>query len=253
MRLPRPVVRNCCIHVTHRCHERQFLLKFDIDRNYYQQLLYQASEKFNRVRFLDYAITSNHIHLLVWTPKMEYLSEMMHWLQGTFAQYYNRRKGREGSFWRGRFHPTLVESGRHLSRCLLYLDMNMVRAGAVNHPSEWDFGGYQELCGNRKRYRIIDQDRLLNYLEIGDIVNFREWHGKTLDELCSREEHPRERFWSRSFAVGSPEWFEEISPLKRQNLQKYIEPAGDSEDSGTYVINPPQSVLSRWWKTLRSK
>lgn len=63
---------------------------------------------------------------------MDDLSGMMKWLQGTYAGDYNRRVSREGAFWRGRFHPTLVETGRHLSRCLFYLDMNMVRAGVVD-------------------------------------------------------------------------------------------------------------------------
>ena len=30
---------------------------------------------------------------------MRALSEMMKWLQGAFAQDYNRRLGREGAFW----------------------------------------------------------------------------------------------------------------------------------------------------------
>jgi len=33
-------------------------------------------------------------------------------------------------------------SDRHLIQCIAYIDLNMVRAGVVNHPSEWNFGGY---------------------------------------------------------------------------------------------------------------
>ena len=35
MRLPRPQIQNCCVHVTHRCQERRFLLGTDIDRKQY--------------------------------------------------------------------------------------------------------------------------------------------------------------------------------------------------------------------------
>ena len=134
------------------------------------------------------------MHLLVWAPRTEDLSETMHWLQGTFAGDYNRRFGREGAFWRGRYHTTLVETGRHLDRCLLYMDMNMVRAGVVRHPRDWRFGGYQELSGNRKRYRIIDQNRLLQLLAIGDMDSFRRWHEGAIAELCmcKPEQLPRE-------------------------------------------------------------
>ena len=254
MRLPRPVIENCCIHVTHRCQERKFLFRYDIDRKYYQDLLFEASRRFSKVRFLNYVITSNHIHLLLWTPKMKDLSEMMHWLQGTFAQYYNYRKNREGSFWRGRFHPTLIESGRHLSRCLFYLDMNMVRAGAVKHPSEWAFGGYQEICGKRKRYQIVDQERLLNFLEQQDVEHFRKWYENTLIDLCSRDASSmkRENYWSKSFAVGSPEWFSDITIIPGHIREKYIKPI-DEEEFDTYIFNPPQTVLLKMWKILKSK
>ena len=63
--------------------------------------LYEASRKFRRVRFLDYVMTSNHVDLLLWVPRMHDLSAMMRWLQGTFARDYNLRQEREGSFWRG--------------------------------------------------------------------------------------------------------------------------------------------------------
>jgi len=145
MRLPRPQIEQCCVHVTHRCQERRFLLRFANDRRQYRLRLFEAAQRFPLVKILDYVITSNHVHLLAWVRRMQDLSEMMHWLQGVAAQDANRRKKREGCFWRGRFHPTLVQTGRHLSRCLFYLDMNMVRAGVVDHPSDWAFGGAADL------------------------------------------------------------------------------------------------------------
>jgi REP-associated tyrosine transposase len=256
MRLPRPVIKNCCVHITHRCQERKYLLRCDIDRKYYQLLLYQASEKFRRVRFLNYVITSNHIHLLLWAPRMENISEMMHWLQGTFALYYNHRKKREGSFWRGRFHPTLIENGDHLSRCMFYIDMNMVRARVTDNPVNWSFGGYQELSGRRQRYKIIDQNRLLNLLGKSDILHFREWYIKTLDHKCSRKLLKEdEKFWSSSFAVGGRKWFEEITLLTERDSDKYLKPADceDESPSATYILQPPQSVILKIWRRIKSK
>jgi hypothetical protein len=34
-----------------------------------------------------------------------------------------------------------------------YIDLNMVRAGVVTHPSAWAWCGYEELVGERQRYR----------------------------------------------------------------------------------------------------
>ncbi len=51
-------------HLTHRCHERDFLFKFARDRNRYLHWLYDARKRF-RLCILNYVVTSNYVHLLV--------------------------------------------------------------------------------------------------------------------------------------------------------------------------------------------
>jgi len=64
---------------------------------------------------------------------------------GRMGQEYNQRKGRRGAFWEDRYHPTAMEGGDHLFRCLVYIDMNMVRSGIIEHPYQWPFCGYNEI------------------------------------------------------------------------------------------------------------
>ncbi|NLF18010.1 MAG: transposase [Lentisphaerae bacterium] len=258
MRLPRPQIRDCCVHVTQRCQQREFLLKFAVDRQQYQRRLLQASRKFWRLRFLDYAITSNHVHLLLWVPRMSDLSEMMHWLQGSFARDYNIRKRREGAFWRGRFHPTLIQSGSHLSRCLFYLDMNMVRAGVVDHPFDWPHGGAQELCGARHRNRICDRARLLWCLGMPEQDEaFDDWYRATLGQLCDQwtTAPRREPYWSSAFAVGEAEWLNSIGG-DIEDLTPYMEAAikdGPETENAPKVLRLPQRIFLRLWKALNRK
>lgn len=61
------------------------------------------------------------------------------------AQEFNKRKGRKGAFWEDRYQTTAVECNEHLLRCLVYLDLNMVRAGGVSPPAEWTASGYNEI------------------------------------------------------------------------------------------------------------
>ncbi len=252
MRLPRPRICDCCIHVTHRCHKREFLLGFDLDRRIYRYRLFQAAKRFPAIRILDYAITSNHVHLLVYAPRMRDLSEFMKWLQGTAAGEINRRQRREGTFWKGRFHATLVETGNHLSRCLFYIDMNMVRAKAVRHPGEWMFGGAQELLGLRKRYRVIDQEWLRKLLMIPDRSVFRNWYGQTIDGLCAQADSPpREPFWSSSLAVGSRQWIDTLVGDDPEIRNAVIPMGGDDGDS--CILKVPQSLYQRMmtrWQNL---
>jgi REP-associated tyrosine transposase len=51
-------------HITHRCHKREFLLKFARDRHRYLQWLHETRKRYG-LTILNYMITSNHIHLLV--------------------------------------------------------------------------------------------------------------------------------------------------------------------------------------------
>jgi len=54
----------CIWHITHRCHKKEFLLKFAHDRSRFVSWLLEARKRFS-LKILNYTITSNHIHLLV--------------------------------------------------------------------------------------------------------------------------------------------------------------------------------------------
>ncbi|MDT8390626.1 MAG: transposase [Lentisphaeria bacterium] len=245
--MPRPQIENCCVHVTHRCHRRQFLLDTDIDRKQYVKRLWEAKTRFTRVRILNYCVTSNHVHLLVWSPRMSDLSEMMKWLHGTFAGDYNRRHRREGAFWSGRFHSTLVQTGPHLQRCLFYLDMNMVRTRVVSHPGEWKCGGHHELAGTRKRYRIIDFSCLLSCLGLRDEAAFSDWYAGTLNNLCRLPVQPAEPFWDKAFAVGDKSWLQKLAG-NDTDVDDLIAPAdsgGAASEQSTWYLQATQGVLNR--------
>jgi len=147
-------------HITHRCHKGDFLLKFAKDRKAWIDWLFEARKRYGLV-ILDYIVTSNHIHLLVVDDESDAISRSIQLIAGRIAREFNRRKGRRGAYWEDRYHATAVESGEHLMRCLVYIDMNMVRAGAVDHPSQWEHGGYGEIDRPPLRYRLIDRDRLI--------------------------------------------------------------------------------------------
>jgi len=115
-------------HITHRCHQREFLFKFAKDRKRWLHWLFEAKKRYG-LSILNYMVTSNHIHLLVVDDESNSISKSIQLVAGRTAQEYNHRKRRKGAYWEDRFHATAIESGEHLMRCLVYIDMNMVRAG----------------------------------------------------------------------------------------------------------------------------
>ena len=197
-------------HITHRCHRRQFLLKFSKDRHRYLQWLYRARKRYG-LTVLNYMVTSNHVHLLVVDDgARDVIPLSMQLVAGRMGQEYNQRKGRKGAFWEDRYHATAIESGRHLSRCLVYIDTNMVRAGVVSHPSMWSFCGYNEIQEPRRKNVLIDYKRLQELLGAASYDQLKKTHQDWIAEYCGGAEKSRKDDWTASIAVGGKGFVERV-------------------------------------------
>jgi putative transposase len=188
-------------HITHRCHKKEFLLKFARDRRLWIGWLYEARCRYG-LSVLNYAVTSNHIHLLVRDTDEAVIPASLQLIAGRTAQAYNRRKERPGAFWEDRYHATAIATDDHLWRCLVYIDLNMVRAGVVAHPSQWPHGGYHEIVSPRPRRGILDHTALLTLGDFRDLATLQQAHRQWITEALTRVP-AREPRWSTALAVGN--------------------------------------------------
>ncbi|MFW5803161.1 MAG: transposase, partial [Verrucomicrobiota bacterium] len=180
----------CCYHVTQRCQERRYLLRFKKDRRQYLRRLREATDR-HAVSVLNYMVTSNHVHLLLAADKAAHVSTVMQYVSGSIAQDYNRRKERQGSFWSGRYRPTLIK----LMGC-----------------GSWEL--------------------------------FRDWYGRTLEQQCCPNSHPRQPLWTDAAAVGDEAWIEDLAGTLPRSWRRieYVPASEDpiggiGEDQGTYVMH----------------
>ena len=224
-------------HITHRCHKKEFLLKFQHDKLLWIRWMREAQRRFG-LTILNFMITSNHVHLMAMlrlraraaahalraaaaelaartgsVPTVggagpSPISRSVQLVQSRVAQSYNLRKDRRGAFWEDRFHATAIETGAQFARCLTYVDMNMVRAGIVRHPSEWPFCGYGELRHPevRPRLRLVDTDALVALTGARDIRSLTAMREEWIDEAIRKGQVGREAFWTESVAVGSADF-----------------------------------------------
>ena len=196
-------------HITHRCHKRAFLLRFKRDRLRWRYWAFEAKKRFG-LRVLNYVVTSNHIHLLVQDRGTAEIPLSMQLIAGRTAQEYNRRKGRQGTFWENRYHATAVDRDEHLIRCLAYVDLNMVRAGAVGHPAQWDVSGFGEIQDPPRRYAVVDRSALASLIGVKNAEAVAGAQSRWVsDALCSGGSG-REPVWSESLAVGRQSFVESI-------------------------------------------
>jgi len=200
-------------HITHRCHKREFLLKFSKDRRRYLQWLYQARKRYS-LTILNYMVTSNHVHLLVVDDGDRVaIPNSMQLVAGRTGQEYNQRKHRKGAYWEDRYHATAVESGDHLARCMAYIDTNMVRAGVVDHPSMWPFSGYNEIQEPRRKNILIDYEKLQLLIGSGSYDELKSSHRGWVDEYLGNGVEGREEVWTDSIAVGSKSFIMKVKSL----------------------------------------
>lgn len=161
-----------------------------------------------KISVLNYAVTSNHIHILLTNNRNENsIPKAMQLVSGRVAQEYNIRKRRKGPFWEDRYHATAVESGNHLLNCMVYIDLNMVRAGVVKHPLEYPYCGYQEISGQKERHNLIDRRRLVVFIG-ADLSNLKDIYERRIKENLEKTGWEREDKWTSSLAVGSQKFIE---------------------------------------------
>jgi putative transposase len=174
------------------------------------QWLYQVKKRFG-LSILNYSVTSNHVHLLVKDKGGgDTISKSIQLIAGRTAQEYNQRKNRKGAFWEDRYHATCVETGHHLIQCLIYIDLNMVRTGAVRHPNDYPYCGYNEIQSPKLRYALIDYEELEKQLNFDSMtqlaISYRSW----LEDALSKENNLRDSKWTQSVAVGSEHYVREV-------------------------------------------
>ncbi len=196
-------------HLTQRCHDKQWLLKFNKDKRAWMRWLFESRRRYG-LSVLNYVVTSNHIHLLVFDQGKGEIARSMQLIAGRTGQEHNNRKQRQGGFWQDRYHATAVQSDSHLLQCLTYIDLNMVRAGVVEHPAAWPYGGYAEIQTPRERYGRIDHARLLDLLELQTTKKLQMARQIAIADALKESRSQWNPIWTESVAVGSEQYLEQM-------------------------------------------
>lgn len=98
--------------------------------------------------------------LVVETPEAN-LSAGMRQLNGVYTQRFNRRHGRVGHVFQGRFKGILVERDSYLLELARYVVLNPVRAHMVRHPRQWKWSAWHAVIGKEPTPAWLQTDWLL--------------------------------------------------------------------------------------------
>src|SRR6266542_1135202 len=160
-------------HVIVRGNQRKSVFLDDRDREEYLKRLAHYRERFE-FELLAYCLMSNHVHLAIRRGAVP-VSRLMLALQSSYTQWFNRRRGRAGHLFQGRYMAFLVDGDRHFLALLRYIHRNPVEAGIVAVPQQyrWTTDRYYR---RGRGPDWVDVDRGLAYLasrRMGAVSRYR--------------------------------------------------------------------------------
>jgi hypothetical protein len=173
---------------------------------------------------------ANHYHLLVETPEIG-LSSGMQWLNQRYAQEFNKRHGRVGHLFQGRFKGILVERESHLLELLRYIVLNPVRCGTVVHAGDYEWSNYRTTAGLAPAPDWLEVDWTLRQFG-GDRVAAQEGYRQFVAARRGASYDPWEALTGQLY-LGSDEFCERMDalarrPLSREHPKRRTRPAIDS-------------------------
>jgi REP element-mobilizing transposase RayT len=148
-------------HVTSRGNARAAIFEDDNDRHLFFTTLGQTVKRFNWLCHA-YCLMDNHYHLLIETPEGNLSAGMRH-LNGVYTQACNRRHGKDGHIFKGRYKAVLVEKESHLLELCRYVVLNPVRAQMVLQAEHYQWSSYLPTLGKAALPSYLTIDWLLSH------------------------------------------------------------------------------------------
>jgi putative transposase len=121
----RVLVPGAWYHVVNRGIERRLIFHGEAYYRRFEELLGLMVQQFG-VPIHSYVLMPNHYHLQLETPRGN-LSEAIHWLNVSYAVWLNRKKGRVGPLFQGRFKAMLHDPDENGFKIQEYIHLNPVR------------------------------------------------------------------------------------------------------------------------------
>ena len=81
---------------------KEYIFKTNEEKNKYLELLKKYYLEFE-IDIIAYCIMDNHAHMLLYSEKIQNISNFMRQINSIYAMHYNKKKDRVGYVYRNRF------------------------------------------------------------------------------------------------------------------------------------------------------
>ncbi|SFC71398.1 transposase [Pseudoalteromonas denitrificans] len=172
-------------HIVQRGNNKQACFFCDDDYGFYIKALSEALID-NNVKLHAFVLMTNHVHLLMTPNDHQGISKVMQSVGRKYVRYINGIYNRTGTLWEGRHKASLIDSERYFLICQRYIELNPVRAGIVDVPSDYTWSSYQH-NGVGKIIRCITPHD--EYLKLGHSTQSRLENYRILFSQAISVEH----------------------------------------------------------------
>ncbi len=104
--------------------EKDLFAKTDYGK--FREYIEGAQEKYGCLLHV-YVFMTNHYHMIIETPKPN-ISKVMHFINGSYTTYINKKRDRSGHLFQGRYKAILIDRDNYLLELSRYVHPNPVRA-----------------------------------------------------------------------------------------------------------------------------
>jgi putative transposase len=153
---------------------------------------------------------------LLLTPGIgESLGRMMQALTRFYVPAFNRRHGRAGALWQGRFRAAPVGGATPLLTCMRYLEQAPFRAGWLGEPTEYVWSSAAHHCGLRADPLLLRVPAESAYWQLGNTPFDRESAYRVLlaQPLTAADVSAVEASTPRGWALGSGEFLARLGEM----------------------------------------
>lgn len=216
-RLPRLTVPGYPHHIIQRGNNRQAIFVSPDDYELLLSLIDEHARK-QRVAVHAYVLMSNHFHLLATPETEEGIPQMMQAVGRRYVRNFNLRHARTGTLWEGRYRSTLIQAERHLLACMVYMDLNPVRASMVADPEDYRWSSHQHYIG-RRADKLITPHPL--YWELGNTPFARDeaYLALVRSGISDKEKQALTESAMRGWALGEPDY---VADLQRRTARRVV-------------------------------
>lgn len=189
----------------------------DEDRHDWLRLLADAAAT-HGLAVHAYALQDNHYRLLATPSTTEALSRTMQSLGRRYVSGFNRRHGRTGTLWDGRFRGGVIDPQRHLLACMCFIELSAVRSGLASQAGDYPWSSAAHHLGRRRDPLVTDHP---SYWALGNTPFDRQAAYRQLLEHGISDDEAR-RFSEaaqQSWAMGSAEFLSRLEAQTERPLQ----------------------------------